>query len=81
MAASSTPYLIHFNGKSHSHSLTLMVSQFRNMIQPKSNKAKNQFITSLINSLTLLNSQPRRLPCQQGKMHSQEGGRTTAAPV
>lgn len=81
MASSPTPYLIHFNRKCHSHPLTLMVSQFRNTIQPKSNKAKKQFITSLINSLTLLNSQPQRLLYQEGKMHSQEGGKTTMVPV
>lgn len=81
MAPSPTPYLIHFNGKSHSHPLTWMVSQFRNTIQPKPNKTKKQFITSLIKSLTLLNSQPQRLPCQQRKMHSKGGGRTTTAPI
>lgn len=81
MASSPTPYLIHFNRKCHSHPLTLMVSQFRNTIQPKSNKAKKQFITSLINSLTLLSSQPQRLLYQEGKMHSQEGGKTTMVPV
>lgn len=50
------------------------------VMQPKSNKAKNLFITSLINPLTLLNSQPQRQAHQQGKMHSQEV-RTTTAPA
>lgn len=42
---------------------------------------KKQLTTGLINSLTILNSQPQRLPCLQPNMHSQEGGTTTRASV
>lgn len=42
---------------------------------------KKQLTTSLINSLTILNLQPQRLPCQQPNMHSREEGMTTRASV